>query len=132
MGRTGRRRPPAEVAAARIGTLERRWAPWAAESYDHANAVWEAARRAVTGRAWALAQMVGPRNTLALQGQIDLSLLHLIGQHLDSCTDCWERWTDGYRPGDLITAAVRRRPAGQVLRAIEHEQRANKRQSTRR
>lgn len=127
MGRSRRRRPAVEVAAARIGRLDRRWTPRATESYEHALWVWEAARRAVTGRATALQGISRRGGEAALEGQVDLSLLHLIGQHLDTCGRCWERWADGYRPGDLLTANVRRRPAGQILRAIEAEQRTKKR-----
>lgn len=127
MGRTGRRRPPAEIAAARVGRLERRWTPRATASFEHALWVWEAVRRAVTARSWSLHQLTRTGGVAALQGQVDLSLLHHVGAHLDSCTACWEVWADGYRPGDLLTQAVRRRPAGQILRAIEAEQRAKKR-----
>lgn len=128
-----RREPAIKVAAMRVGKIERHWAPRTAqESWDHAFGVWEAVRRAVVGRAPALEAQVGRAGRAALEGQVDLVLVTLVAAHLSHCGECWRKWTDGHRPGDLLTAAVRRRPAGEILRAVELENRARRRAGGRR
>lgn len=110
-----------------MGTLDRRHAPGAREAQAHAVQVWEEARRAVASRAATLEVMTREAGPQALHGQLDLVLVASLGAHLSRCELCWKRWVDGYRPGDLITRAVRGRAAGDILRAAELEMRARRR-----
>jgi len=130
-----RREPGIRVVAQRLGgPLERRWSPGAIESWQHASGVWESVRRAVVSRTPALERITngaGDRRA-ALGGQADLVAVALLGAHLSHCEQCWTRWTDGYRPGDLLTAAIKRRPAGAVFRAAETETKARRRARRRR
>jgi hypothetical protein len=114
------------IAAARIGTwpLGRRAAP--EEALGHAIGVWDAVRRAVLARADGLAREVRGQGRTALEGQVDLLLVSLVGSHVSGCERCWAGEA-GQRPGDLLTAAVRKRPAGAVLKAAELEARARRR-----
>lgn len=127
-GAINRRTPAVQVAATRIGPIERRYAPrTAVESWRHTVWVWEAVRRAVVARAPALEQMTEGAGRATLEGQVDLVLITLVAAHLSHCQECWTRWTDGHRPADLLTAAVRRRPAGAVFRAVETEMKTRNR-----
>lgn len=114
------------IAAARIGTwpLGRRAAP--EETLGHAIGVWDQVRRAVLARADGLAREVRGQGRTALEGQVDLLLVGLVGAHVSGCDRCWTG-EPGLRPGDLLTEAVRRRPAGAVLKAAELEARARRR-----
>lgn len=123
---TVRRGSPAQRAERRIGPLDRRWAPGSREAYQHARRAWEDARRAVAARADALALETRGLEPAAFNGQLDLVLVAALGSHLSWCAVCWERWVDGWRPGDILTGAVRRRPAGAVLKAAELEVRARR------
>jgi hypothetical protein len=124
------RRTAAARAEARIGRLDRQHVPGGREGYQHARQVWEDARRAVAARADALGRETRGESG-AFEGQVDLVLVGALGSHLGWCEACWERWVDGWRPGDILTAAVRRRPAGQVLKAAELEARARRRRTAR-
>jgi len=122
-----RRGTPAERAERRVGSLDRLGVPGSREAYAHARQVWEDARRAVAARADQLALETQRDPTgQAFNGQVDLVLVAALGAHLARCEVCWVRWVDGWRPGDILTGAVRRRPAGQVLRAAELEARARR------
>lgn len=124
--------PGVRIVATRLGgPLERRWTPRAVASWQHASGVWEQVRRAVVSRTPALERITagaGDREA-ALGGQADLVAVALLGAHLSNCETCWTRWTDGYRPGDLLTAAIKRRPAGAVFRAAETETKARRRRA---
>jgi hypothetical protein len=123
-----RRGTAVERANRRVGPLDRRGVPGSREAYAHARGVWEDARRAVAGRADQLARDTAGqgRDTAAFNGQVDLVLVGALGAHLATCGVCWVKWIDGWRPADILTGAVRRRPAGQVLRAAELEARARR------
>jgi hypothetical protein len=126
-GRGVRRwRTPGERATARVGELGPR-RPGARESWAHAQQVWEAARRAVVSRAATLEVLTRTGGEEAFHGQLDLVLVSALAGHLSDCELCWRRWVDGYRPGDLITGSVKRRPAGEILRATEIEMKARRR-----
>lgn len=103
------------------GPLDRMGRAGAREAMQHAVQVWESVRRQVLVREPGMREMTRGRGRAALDGQVDLAVVGLLGAHLSDCPVCWERWVDGYRPGDLLTAAVRRRPAGAILRAAELE-----------
>lgn len=122
-----RRFPAVQVAAARIGSLDRTGRPRARGSLDHAVWVWEAARRAVIARVPGLERMTWGRGKAAFEGQVDLVLLALLATHLRDCQRCWTRWADGYRPADILSTAIKRRPAGQILRAAETEMKSRRR-----
>jgi hypothetical protein len=123
-----RRGSPTLRAERRIGQLTRQWAPGSREAFTHAWQAWEDARRAVAARADVLereAVRVGA-GVDGFNGQVDLVLLGALGSHLAHCPDCWIVWIDGWRPGDILTGAVRRRPAGAVLKAAELEAKARR------
>lgn len=124
------RRTAAARAERRVGRLDRQHVPGGREAYQHARRVWEDARRAVAARADALA-LETRGEAGAFEGQVDLVLVGALGSHLAFCEACWERWVDGWRPGDILTGAVRRRPAGAVLKAAELEARAMRRRQSR-
>lgn len=123
-----RRGSPTERAERRVGEFNRMWAPRSREAYAHARGVWEDARRAVSARADTLARETARDGggEGEFNGQVDLVLVAALGAHLAWCEDCWAVWVDGWRPGDILTAAVRRRPAGEVLKAAELEVRARR------
>jgi hypothetical protein len=60
----------------------------------------------------------------AYLGQVDLAFLATVAAHLERCETCEKRWIDGEVPYELLTSAVRRRPAGSLLAVIAREQRA--------
>lgn len=117
-----------ERANRRVGDLDRKGLPGSREAYAHARQVWTDARRAVAGRADQLAQDTRGQgaDNAAFNGQVDLVLVGALGAHLSRCEDCWKVWVDGWRPGVILTLAIRRRPAGAVLKAAELEARARR------
>jgi len=60
----------------------------------------------------------------AFLGQVDLAFLATVAAHLEGCERCEKRWIDGEVPYEMLTSAVRRRPAGSLLAVIAREQRA--------
>jgi hypothetical protein len=111
-----RRRDPRVLVSARIGGWPHgvgRPGP----GREHAVRVWLTARSGVVSSSEALWAQVG-RNDRALGGQADLALLGTLAGHLRRCEDCWREWSDGQRPVDLITEAVKRRAAGDVFRPL--------------
>jgi hypothetical protein len=118
------------IATGRVGDwpLGKRAVP--EQVTEHAVIVWDRVRRAVLTRADALARETRGGGRQALEGQVDLVLVALLGAHLSICDRCWSG-EEGQRSGDLLTAAVKKRPAGAVLKAAELEARARRREMER-
>lgn len=128
-GRTARRAQPRRMAGRRIGELPEVGRSGPART--HLAGVWLTARSGVVSGSELLWERVG-RDERAFGGQVDLAFLGTLAGHLHRCELCWREWADGQVPVVLLTEAVQRRRAGDVLRPLLREIRASRRRSGRR
>jgi len=89
----------------------------------HAFEVWNQALTGMVNRAEGLLRAADGVEA-AFLGQVDLCFLATLAAHLERCERCEKRWIDGEVPYEMLTSAVRRRPAGSLLAVIAREQRA--------
>lgn len=88
--------------------------------------VWTEAVTGMVNRATGLWTHVG-EDPRAFAGQVDLAFLATVAAHLRRCEQCWKPWIDTEVPVELLTAAVRRTPAGEVFKVLMREIRAQRR-----
>jgi hypothetical protein len=124
----GWRHGPATVAARRVGDWPGGLRGSGGPAGRHARGAWVDARSGAVNRAEGLWQECG-RDRAGFLGQVDLAFLATLAGHLRRCEWCWREWADGEVPVDLLTAAVRRIPAGEVFRAVLTEIRATRTRS---